>query len=150
MSLERGAAVRMSIHNDEGFTLVEVMVAIGIMLVGLLGLLAAINVATEQNLKTAARNEAMQIAEDYMNQFRANPFTNISSQANALAYTFPAAYNYVPTQVKSRLRGVTKNYTVLRTASALPNSNSALLTVSVRWAFKNVSTSQGLQTVRSQ
>jgi type IV pilus assembly protein PilV len=130
-------------HNNKGFTLVEVMVAMGIMLVGLLGLLAAVNVATEQNVNNAMRNEAMQIAEDYMNRFRSAPFTNISSLDS------PNAYNYAPIDERSRLRGVTKTYTVLRTGSAL-SSNSILLTVNVSWEFKNTPHSQGVQTVRSQ
>ena len=132
-------------RNKTGFTLVEVMVAMIISLVGLLGLLAAVNIANEQNLRNATRNESMQIAEDYMNQFRVNSFTNISC-----SFVIPGTlYNYVPIQAQSRLRGSSTKYTVLRTANALTNT-SALLTVNVRWAFKNSSTSQGLQTVRSQ
>jgi type IV pilus assembly protein PilV len=133
----------MSTRNNKGFTLVEVMVAMIITLVGLLGLLAAVNVASEQNLRNATRNEAMQIAEGYMNQLRVEPFTNISSLPT------PAAYSYGPQQAQSRLRGVSTRYTVLRTASAL-TATSALLTVNVQWTYKNIPTSQGLQTVRSQ
>lgn len=123
-----------------GFTLVEVMVAMMISLVGLLGLLAAVNVANEQNLRNATRNEAMQIAEDYMNQLRVNPYTNISTSTG-----------YSPQQAQSRLRGVSTKYTVLRTASVLtPTGTSVLLTVNVQWTYKNILSSQGLQTVRSQ
>lgn len=130
-------------RNNTGFTLVEVMVAMIISLVGLLGLLAAVNVANEQNLRNATRNEAMQIAEDYMNQLRVNPFANISSLPT------PDSYSYGAQQARSRLRGVSTNYSILRTASALTDT-SALLTVTVQWTYKNVPTSQGLQTVRSK
>ena len=135
----------MSSRNNRGFTLVEVMVAMIITLVGLLGLLAAVNVANEQNLRNATRNEAMQIAEDYMNQLRVEPFTNISSLPT------PAAYSYGPQQAPSRLRGVSNMYTVLRTASTLtPTGTAVLLTVNVQWTYKKILASQGLQTVRSQ
>jgi type IV pilus assembly protein PilV len=135
--------MRMLSRNKTGFTLVEVMVAIVIMLVGLLGLLAAVNVATEQNLRNATRNEAMLIAEDYMNRLRVEPFANISSPA-----TLGTTYSYGPKLAQSRLRGVSTNYTVLRTAMGLTGT-SALLTVNVLWTFKNTQVSQGLQTVRS-
>lgn len=133
----------MSRLNNRGFTLVEVMVAMIITLVGLLGLLAAVNIANEQNLRNATRNEAMQIAEDYMNQLRVEPFTNISSLPS------PAAYSYGLQQAQSRLRGVSTKYTILRTGSALTGT-SVLLTVNVQWTYKKVLASQGLQTVRSQ
>jgi Tfp pilus assembly protein PilV len=123
------------------------MVAMMITLVGLLGLLASVNIATEHNLRNASRNEAMQIADGYLNQLLVNPFTNISTSFAAPGSA--SLYNYAPVRVQSRLRGVSANFTVLRTATAL-TSSSALLTVTVQWTYKNIPTSQGLQTVRSQ
>jgi len=119
------------------------MVAMIITLVGILGLLASVDIAYEQNLRNATRNEAMMIAEDYMNQLRVNPFANISSLPT------PNAYSYGAKQVQSRLRGGGITYSVLRTGSALTDT-SALLTVSVEWTYKNTPSSQGLQTVKSE
>ena len=50
--------------SSSGFTLIEVMVAMVITLVGLLGLLQSVNLATEHNIKNALRDEAVQVGED--------------------------------------------------------------------------------------
>lgn len=118
------------------------MVAMIITLVGLLGLLVSVNIASQQNLKNATRNEAMMIAEDYMNQLRVTSFSNISSRA------WPDVYTYGAKQAQSKLRGVSTQYTVLRTGSAITDT-AVLITVNVQWTYKNALTSQGLQTVRS-
>jgi type IV pilus assembly protein PilV len=47
----------VSLNKRTGFTLIEFCVAVLIMMVGLLGLLQAINLATEQNLASIRRNE---------------------------------------------------------------------------------------------
>jgi type IV pilus assembly protein PilV len=136
----------MSNHNSGGFTLIEVMVAMLISLVGLLGLLQSINIATEQNLRNASRDEALQIAENYMSQIRATPFALISSN---LGPPYPTStFPYGVKTVASNLRGVSKSYKVNRDVTALSDS-SKLVQVRARWKFKNASTSQILQTVVS-
>jgi Tfp pilus assembly protein PilV len=114
------------------------MVAMLITLVGVLGLLQVTNVMTEQNLRNATRDEALQIAEQYMANFRSGTFDQILSS--------PSPYEYAPVTVRSGLRGVTTSYTVNRTVTAVTDS-SKLIQVRARWKFKNASTSQGLQTV---
>ena len=111
-----------------------------ITLVGLLGLLQAVNVATEQNLRTATRDEAMLIAEETMSMQRAKPFDQISS--------VPSPYNYSPKSVQSRLRGSSKFYTVNQTVTAISDS-SKMIQVQTSWQFKNTTVNQALQTVVS-
>ena len=132
--------VRILRHNNKGFTLAELLAATVVLLIGLLGLLQSMNIATEQNLRNAARDEALQISEEYMSNIRAKPFAQISSS--------PSPYNYPPLSVPSRLRGVSKNYTVTRQVTLL-STNSKLVMVRSRWRFKNTSTAQMLQSVVS-
>ena len=134
--------MRISRRNNKGFTLLELLIAMVITLVGLLGLLQAVNIATEQNLRNASREEALQIAEHSMSQLRARPFAQISSLPSG-------AYNYPVISEPSRLRGVSKNYTVVRTVTTLSDL-SKFIEVRARWKFKNSSTSQILQTVVAQ
>jgi len=112
-----------------------------ITLVALLGLLQAVNVATEQNLRNATREEALQIAEDRMSNFRAKPFEQISST--------PSPHSYALESVPSRLRGVSTTYSVLKTVTALSDA-SKMIQVQASWKFKNATVSQGLQTVVSR
>jgi type IV pilus assembly protein PilV len=117
------------------------MIAMMITLVVLLGLLQSVNVATVQNLGNSMRNESMQIAENEMSTFRAQPFNNISAS--------PSPHSYKPKTVPSRMRGTSVNYTVVRTVTLL-STNSKMIQVGARWKFKNNSTTQWLQTVVSQ
>ena len=123
------------------------MVALLITMVGLMGLLQAINIATEQNLRNSTRDEALQIAENYMSQLRARPFAQISAKAPSPSYP-SSSRDYPVIYEPSRLRGVSKKYTVIQTVTGLSDS-SKLVQVRARWRFKNTSTSQILQTIVS-
>lgn len=114
-----------SIRNNAGFTLVEVMVAVLIMMVGMLGLLETINVTLQHNLKNELRNEATRLGEKYMTELRGQAFDDI-------LVSYPLA------SVTSQVRGGTKVYTVDRGSQAL-SSSSKQVTVTVKWGFRNVS-----------
>lgn len=122
-----------SLKNSAGFTLVEVMVAILIMMVGMLGLLEIINVSMQYNLKNQLRDEAVHVGEWYMTQLRGQPF-DTSDQFKT----------YTTSTYTSKIRGVNKSYSVERTSSplALDSNNQATsrqLTVTVKWGFRNQS-----------
>lgn len=128
-----------SMQDNRGFTLTEVMVAIFITLVGLLALLQSVNVATEHNLKNHLRDEAVQVGETVMNSMMVRPIDT----------TF-AEYTTVP----SRLRSRTGQYTVRRTFTNLPISatspDAKLYTVRVAWAYKNMTSTHEVQTVKAR
>ena len=67
--------------NNRGFTLLEFLAAMVIMMVGLLGLLTAVNVALNQNLQNQLRNEAVQVADTVMARELAKGFDAVSSGA---------------------------------------------------------------------
>lgn len=114
--------------NNMGFTLVEVMVAIVIMMVGMLGLLTSINVAMEFNLKNHLRDEAVSVGEKYMNLQRGKSFDLLSS-------------SYATRYEASKLRGSSKSYSVdMKTTdlSADTVTPSKQLEVVVRWTYKGI------------
>jgi type IV pilus assembly protein PilV len=119
--------------NNRGFTLIEVVVAMGIMLVGLLGLLATANMATEFNTRDYLRNEAVRIGERWINGSRNIAYDNISS------YTPPGHTTSI------NIRGIAKNYTVNRTVEQLPNSRH--ISVVVSWTYKGVTYNHGVDSV---
>ncbi|GAC1450074.1 MAG: hypothetical protein PVSMB11_11350 [Desulfuromonadaceae bacterium] len=115
-------------NNNDGFTLVEVMVAIVIMMVGMLGLLEAINVAMAHNLRNHLREEAVLVGEKHMNILRAKPFDKLSTV-------------YGTRTELSKVRGTGKPYSVDMNATWLshdPVTPSKQLDVTVSWTIKGV------------
>lgn len=119
-------------QNNSGFTLIELMAAMVIMLVGLLGMLKSVTVALEYNLKNHQREEVVRVAEDIMNGMRTQPFAAVFTPI---------------TTVSSKLRTGNGRYRVTRTVSAM-SSGSKQYQVDVRSAFKNVSTTHSIVSVR--
>jgi type IV pilus assembly protein PilV len=121
-------------QDKSGFTLVELLVAILIMMVGLLGLLQSVNIALEYNLKNQMRNEVVRVAQDSMNLMRSMPYD--------------ATFSPITT-IPTSLRNINRTYTVKRKRETV-SDNSIKYYVDVVWAYKNISTTQSVMTVRSR
>ena len=122
-------------QNESGFTLVELLAAIVIMMVGLLGLLQSVNIAMEYNLKNQMRGEVVRVAQDAMNDMRSRPFDSVIAET---------------TTVPSSLRNINRNYTVKRSVISAGTDVSKQYQVDVKWKYKNVSTTHSVMTVRSR
>ncbi len=135
--------MEMSHPNDRGFTLIELMVAMVITLVGLLGLLQAINVAMEHNLKNQLRDEAVLIAEQWMGNLKTRGFSQLSGVSSP---------QFSPRTVSSQLRARNVDFTVSRQCVDLnpPASTAARLTVTVTWNLKGTSYTHTVISLRSQ
>lgn len=142
--------LRILRHNNSGFTLVELMVATLITIVGLLGLLTAVEYATFQNVQTQMRDEMAQVAEAQMSTFRAMPFTLISTSCSSPPCG-TTLYSYSPISVPSKLRGINKSYTVIKSTVVTTDKTAVDLGVRVRsWVYKNTSTAIEVHTVKGQ
>lgn len=131
-------ATHISSRSNVGFTLIEVMVSIVILMVGLLGLLQAINLAMEQNIKNVLRSEAVQIAENKMNVLKLTPYDNISA-------------SYSMQSMPSRIRGSNRSYSVHRSSTkfnAGASETSKELVVNVSWLYKNSPTVHEIRTIK--
>lgn len=114
--------------NSGGFTLVEVMIAIVIMIVGMLGLLQSINIAMEYNLKNHLRDEAVFVGEKYMNELKGKTFAT-------------ATITYPLISTASRIRGVNKKLMVETSSTQLADNAQGTtnqLMVVVKWTYKGV------------
>lgn len=113
------------------------MMAILILMVGMLGLLQSINLATEVNLRNQVREEAVYIGERVMNELRGKGFDNIS-----VASIPTQTYSYTPYQVPSKIRGASRSYSVSRSSTVLSTDNlqpvTKQLEVVVNWTYKGV------------
>lgn len=124
-------------RDNSGFTLIEVMMAILILMVGMLGLLQAINLATEVNIRNQVREEAVYVGERVMNEMRGRVFDDIS-----VASTPTNLYTYSTYQLPSKIRGASRSYNVTRSSRVLSTVDSKHVTkelaVLVAWSYKGV------------
>ncbi len=136
----------ISIRNNRGFTLIELLVAMVITTVALLGLLKSLDIAMEQNARNESRDRAMHIAEEQMRDFRTLDYDALPKPAD---YSDP----YIEeSSVSSNIRGVNVPFTVQKTVRMISDSDkdTLLVTVNVKWKYKNKEITQGLQTIRSR
>lgn len=124
-------SVRTALSNKRGFTLIEVMVAMGIMLVGLLGLLATADLAMDVNTRDHLRDEAVRVGEQAMNSAKNLGYDNVVSGNQVIS--------------SSSVRGISKNYNVTRTVEALPNSKH--ISIVVNWSYKGQQYYHGVDSV---
>lgn len=107
--------------EKNGFTLVEVLVAIVILMVGMLGLLQGVNLAYRENLKTILRNDAVELADEQMLAMKQKPYDLIST-------------NLTPnTKLVSRnMRAAQKQYSVVTRGIQL-TSKTKEIDISISW-----------------
>jgi len=116
----------LSIKN--GFTLLELLVAMLILMIGLLGMLNAINLAIAAGVRNEMRNQAVAIGEEKMAQKKGLPYDAIST----------------PTQqsekVSSAYRSSFVNYSVAYRVEEIPpgalNPDTKRINIGVRWRYK--------------
>lgn len=129
----------VNLNNRDGFTLIEFCVAVLIMMVGLLGLLQAVNMATVHNLGTLLRNEAINLADDRM--MRAKSKVIDSASFTALVSDTGSTTNLTNdsavtnTLVSRGVRSGFANYSVVLSETAA-GSNAKELTSRVVWRQK--------------
>jgi type IV pilus assembly protein PilV len=119
--------------DNRGFTLIEVMVAIVIMMVGLLGLMATADLALDMNTRDYMRDEAVRVGETAMNATKNSGYSNI-------------AIGGPTTQTLSaNIRGMAKQYSVATTVTDLGNSKN--ISVVVSWTYKGLTYYHGVDSV---
>lgn len=111
------------ISNNQGFTLVEFLVAMVIMMVGILGLLQTVNYSIHHNMNNQLRYEATLLADEMMNQEKAKPFELISTTTRV----YPVNQRVV--------NGGFRNYSVVKTGSNV-TTQTTRVELDVSWNYK--------------
>lgn len=111
------------ITNRNGFTLIEFLVALVILMVGMLGLLQTINVAIDQNLGNVFRDEAVLVVDELMMKKRAKAFDSISTGTKFMIYS-------------THVRGINKKFNITEGVVSVTD-NSKQISIEASWTKKN-------------
>jgi prepilin-type N-terminal cleavage/methylation domain-containing protein len=68
--------------NQKGFSLIELMIAMFIFMIVMLGMLAGVNSSIQTNKGNVLRDEAIRLAEDELSRLRSEQFTSMGVSAN--------------------------------------------------------------------
>lgn len=116
----------VSLDNSRGFTLIEFCFAVLIMMVGLMGLLQAINLVTVQNLGSLMRGEAVVLADERLIAAKRTVVSKATFDALAASAVL----------VSNRpIRGAFCNYSVVTSVQSL-SGNAKELSLRVAWRYK--------------
>ena len=127
-----------TLPSGEGFTLVEMLMAMLIMTVGLLGLLQSVSVAYRQSLADRLRQEAVLVAEEHMHDWQRLEFKNVTASGRST--------------VDRNMAGSTRQFTVEREQREMGSSvkTSRRLRVAVRWDIRGQAVSHEIFAVKTR
>lgn len=124
---------QFALLNKKGFTLVEVMIALVVLLLVSLALMQTALVGIDSNMRNVLRDEAVGIAEMRMNEARNQPFDSLAAGTTSGT-------------VSRNLRNITNfSYTVTRTVTDLPptNPDNKQINITVIWEWKENTVANG-------
>jgi type IV pilus assembly protein PilV len=114
--------------NKRGFTLIELLVSLVILMVGLLGLLQAINVALQSNMKSQLDYIGALVADQQMALEMSKPFANVST-------TYTTAGTVHQSVVTRQVNLAFKNYSVQKKGTVV-STNTTGVNIQVQWKYR--------------
>ena len=110
-------------RNEEGMTLIEVMIAMAIAFIMFLGLAEGTRLAVMYNVRNALRDEAVGVGEMQISRVREVPYDNLVAMASPM----PAPYSG---NVTRSFRGMTATFPVTATHNNIgSNMEQVMITV---------------------
>jgi type IV pilus assembly protein PilV len=133
------------LSNNKGFSLVEMVIAMVIILVSLLGLVQATLLSIDSNVSNMFRDEAIRIAEEQMNILKSLPVsdTNLPTGTTCANSVTPP----ITSPVTRNFRNITKTYAVCATITNLlpaPGDSKKSIQVAVGWDHKKENPPKGV------
>jgi prepilin-type N-terminal cleavage/methylation domain-containing protein len=147
------------VRGTEGLTLVEVMVALSIFLIVIMGLFQTAILSIDNNMKNVLRDEAVTIAAMRMEELRSRPFAALVSDTSAMpsGVDCPSTFT-IGERIRKNFRSVTKDVCITVSCQDLDGdgncatddaaSNSKQINVIVAWKWKGEDYTHNVTTLR--
>lgn len=134
--------------NKSGFTLIEVLVAVVILTVGLLGLMQTVIYALNHNLTAQLRQEATLVADQVMSMEKAKPYSKITAPSfDSTKVTYETLPMQITDTVVTRtVNGADKTFAVRKTVRS-PTPQSKNIEVMVSWVHKQTTYSHSVASI---
>ena len=120
-------------HGQQGFTLVEIMIAMLVFMVIMLGVAGGLIAAIKANSGNVVRDEALRLAEDELNRLKGDQFSTFGTSGDLTA-TAPPVWTALPNML-SHIRGGTITFARATQVTDLATVATALkrIDVAVGW-----------------
>lgn len=120
-------------QNNQGFTLVEIMVSLVVLMIMFLGMMQTVLVGLDSNMVNVLRAEAVMIAEEQMDEAR--------------DINFPALATTPDETVERDFRRIADfQYTLSQTVAVI-DANNKQVTIQVTWPWKTQTYNHTIQTI---
>jgi len=118
-------------HGQQGFTLVEIMIAMLVFMVIMLGVAGGLIAAIKANSGNVVRDEALRLAEDELNRLKGDQFSTFGTSGDLTAKNWTAL---LPNML-SHIRGGTITFARATQVTDLATAATALkrIDVAVGW-----------------
>lgn len=124
---------KLQSHMQRGFTLVEIMIALLVFMVVMLGVAAGLIRATQANSGNLVRDEALRLAEEELNRLKGERFSVLGTSAALTAAIFPttdAALAAIP-DIQVNIRGGVMSFERVSQVTDLATVATALKRIDV-------------------
>lgn len=130
---------RIALYNRKGMTLIEVMMALLILAVVSLALMQTALLGMKENLRNAIRDEAVNIADQRMNELRNTDFNSTD---------LALATNVSETVISRTFRAATVPFQPIRTITQIgSDANTRQITMAVEWIFSGQTYTHSVTTI---
>lgn len=151
---------RVVLLNKTGFTLVEVMIALIIVLLVFLALMQTALVGIDSNMRNILRDEAGKIAEMRINEMRNIPFVSVVSDSGSLTgYDCPTGFSSTGNCIRRNLRNISQfNFCTNLTCQELGgdgncatnDADNKQVNITIGWKWKGDNYTHRITTIRKR
>jgi|Deesub1362B_J571_1020462.scaffolds.fasta_scaffold00061_113 prepilin-type N-terminal cleavage/methylation domain-containing protein len=143
--------------DNRGFTLIELMISLVIILIMMLGIIGMLTLSMQENIDSMLREEAIKVAEEILNEIRALPFEEVAPSGTWSDANFEAVLGYPSTDpdpnalnppLDRGFRGFIIHYTPKVRVTYYGNlPDLKEIEVTVEWEFKGGNKSHTIRTI---
>ncbi|WP_457643464.1 prepilin-type N-terminal cleavage/methylation domain-containing protein [Persephonella sp.] len=123
----------MGIKKENGYSLVELLVAMVLFVILLLGLLAGLLIAYDLSTRNLARDEAIKIAQEFSEKYRGMKFENVAPENLSIS---------------RQVRNTNITYTINTSVNDELGGEIKRIVITVSWNYKGKNYSYQLETLK--